>query len=1082
MQVSNLPTSLAHWKRYINQAFKIIEDTTSVISFGQHKVEIIIYNLNKFRQNLFKKPSTYITPKTSKILFNFLHTCAAFISFISQYQEDNFLSYLIDHNLNYQYQELAKLWHSWNSQASSLLIESFEDITCLNFANSQDLKVIRKAIFHVISSSKLPVPITNILNRKLDSINQILSKIELVESLPTPNIITRSQFEKIKDIGKGAYAVVILAKMLPDGQEVAVKELKNVQLNYRNLLSLKRELNSLLQLEHPNILQFIGVTVTPPFCIATAFLNNRSLFENLRGGPPLTPFQEQKIAVGMARGLEYLDAMRFIHRDFKSQNVLLDDKYNAVICDFGISRQIGPKMTCELGTAQWTAPEVLVTDKNAPNYDNSADTYSYSIVLWEMIAKKLPFQGMYPVQAVFHVLTKGARPEFPTGDQAPPAPLKKLIEQCWSQDPRKRPKMSVVRKALEDCKAVFKGIDDPMDFVNNERKSGDSDDDSSDEKPVTYRDAFLKWVEETKPEHERIMKIALDSAEREEKALIEKLHTLNPLDSSATKLLQHLYSIDYPLSLQLFQDILRLSNQTLSISVQDIAFDIMKQILSRDDITDISDPEEIIDALIVMMEEQPLFVITAIKLIAGKIKDVNHIVEKFLKMTQSHATLDIIQIILSQNKDRIDAALAIHVFESFHGQFSITFYRFIMNVFGARKEFLPLACRTLVYLSLYVKGLGKLCQSDFDYVKSILNFKEIEKESRASLQQALDSISICCTDSDSTINETMGLIMLKMLVPKCFEYNTTDPILPLLCYCATIDSLQEPIMQISGLWDLIQKALDENIQHEEKIQKNTSTVSIFSMLSSSLSKSNLLDPSKGILNYQNTTENNVRYINYRSALTLIETLPIVENPEIRNHIWTQLMKSFTPKYDRFAAKTIGSLLNRSKEFSTVELIPTILEVLSQSRNYDIVLTCLELLYSFDKDSFKNLIDGNFLNLLINIMSLDNSDINLCIGQLLYKISESGIDEIPFEVNLFSSILVYLYDPKTSHFDDAEPFIRFLCVACKSRKVLFFLQKRYFVKYIEQLPWRYPNSQKVPEVIQFCAETLTKYYPLTRYVD
>ena len=84
----------------------------------------------------------------------------------------------------------------------------------------------------------------------------------------------------------------------------------------------------------------------------------------------LSPLDKLKIATGMARGLEYLAAMHFVH-DFKSQNVLLGDDMNTIICDFDISRITGPHMTTELGTDQWTAPEVL--SPNSPPYDTTAD-------------------------------------------------------------------------------------------------------------------------------------------------------------------------------------------------------------------------------------------------------------------------------------------------------------------------------------------------------------------------------------------------------------------------------------------------------------------------------------------------------------------------------------------------------------------------------------------------------------------------------------------------------------------------------------------------------------------------------------
>ena len=937
--VANLPTSLGQWKRYFDQTFNIIEELIPVVSFGHNKIEFILSNLYKFRSQYLNNHAPAVPPKEGCVLFEFFKTCTAFIAFISQYTAENLLNYFVSHHINYQYEELSQLWDAWSVQSSLLLIDSFTDLSKFNYVNYRDLKLIHKALSHLIKRSKISIPVENVLKEKIDDILLILTLTSYELDQTSPGIIHHSDFEYIKEIGRGAFATVMLAKYKPTGQEIAVKELKQVQLTKRNVVTLKRELNILLKLKHPNILRFIGVTVTPPFCIETAYINNGSLFDRLRCNKSLSPFDKQKIALCMARGLEYLDAMRFIHRDFKSQNVLLDNDCNAVICDFGISRQLGPKMTPEIGTAQWTAPEVLSPSQT--NYDTSADTYSFAIVMWELATKKLPFYNLRQTQVAASVLLKGLRPEFPDDDSVP-YELRKLIEQSWAQDPRQRPKMSQIRKSLQKCEAFFKGLNDEDDEIkeikdeptsesikdksehkdkddeiqeeeedksepnnndNNdseskkdkskskedevqeeeedksesheekyqsdskeerycsdsngkqkenkertfeqdykkteEKKTATSDqndqkdsknesstnkpqqnDDESNSKEASsqkqsssentpknknYKTEFLKWVEETKSEHKRIMKIARDSAAREEAMLLEKLHTLNPLDSSALKVIEQLYHIDYPLTIQLFEEILRLTNQTLSIPVQDAAFDVMKQILSRDDVTTVIDTSKIIDELVTMMDTQPLFLITAVKIIAGKINNIEEMVNKFLRMTQSHVTLELIQALISKNKSRLDKnpGFIIDIFKSLHGQFAVAFFRFMMAMFGPKVEFLKHACETIVYLSLFIKELAKLCETDVEYVKNMLNMPELKDEGRGALQQTLDMISVVFINPGSEVNEKMVSIIIKFVVEKCFEFDSHNPILPLLCICSTVESKREEISKIDQIWTYI---------------------------------------------------------------------------------------------------------------------------------------------------------------------------------------------------------------------------------------------------------------------------------------
>lgn len=1166
--VTNLPSSLGQWKRYFDQTFNIIEELIPVISFGQNKIEFLLANLYKFRSSYIADHQPAVSPKEASILFEFFKTCTAFISFISQYTSENVLDYFITHHVNYQYEELSQLWNAWSVQSSLLLIDSFTDMTQFNYLNYRDLKLIHKALLHLVRKSKISIPVENVLREKLDDILLILTLTSYKIDQNSPGIIHHSDFEYIKEIGRGAFATVMLAKYLPTGQEIAVKELKQVQLTKRNVVTLKRELDILLKLKHPNILRFIGVTVTPPFCIETAYINNGSLFDRLRSNNLLTPFEKQKIALCMARGLEYLDAMRFIHRDFKSQNVLLDNDCNAVICDFGISRQIGPKMTPEIGTAQWTAPEILAPSQT--NYDTSADTYSFAIVMWELATKKLPFYNLRQTQVAASVLTKGLRPDFPDDDSIP-YEMRKLIEQSWAQDPRQRPKMTQIRKSLQKCEAFFKGLCEEEEVIeaknkstsesrkdkseskeykdesnedksetnedksesninkteskedkseSSERKSeskdetneSDSDekekkkrkskgsskdsntdkeqsDDESESKETSnrkqseksssshqnnYKEEFLKWVEETKGEHKRIMKIARDSAAREEALLLEKLHTLNPLDSSALKVIEQLYHIDYPLTLQLFEEILRLTNQTLSIPVQDAAFDVMRQILSRDDVTKVIEINKIVDELTTMMDTQPLFLITAIKIIAGKIKDIEEMVEKFLRMTQSHVTLEVIQALISKNKSKTSSDLLIHVFTTLHGQFSIAFFRFMMAMFGPRKEFLPYACQNIVYLSLFIKELAKLCETDVEYVKEMLSMPELKDEGRGALQQTLDMISAVFISPDSDIDEKMVSIIIKFIVQKCFEFQSQSPILPLLCICSSVESKREEIAQMDFVWRLIMAGITTSIDKHESttVTNQAATGAISASPNSSKSKSKFISS----FNFNNISNSNIITINHKSALILVENIPLCENQNIRIEIWNKLVQAFIKSHDPYSAHAISSLLKRSTEFDYNDLIPTILEGVRNENNRMFCLTSLKLSRALNADADKVLIDGNIFDFICLQIPKKDNVINKSIAKLLIKMVQTMDDEFPFTSDLFGTILIFLYDQETQ-FEVAKQFIVFLSNACKSQRILFFLQKRYFVKYIEQLPWRYENEAEVAEVIEYCVTCLTKFYPL-----
>ena len=103
-----------------------------------------------------------------------------------------------------------------------------------------------------------------------------------------------------------------------------------------------------------------------------------------------------------AAGMEYLHLHQpiIIHRDLKSQNLLLDKSWTTKVADFGISRVKGMTATMtRIGTPQWMAPEVLREEK----YSEKADIWSYGVVLWELVTLRPPFDGVSPLAVIYNV-------------------------------------------------------------------------------------------------------------------------------------------------------------------------------------------------------------------------------------------------------------------------------------------------------------------------------------------------------------------------------------------------------------------------------------------------------------------------------------------------------------------------------------------------------------------------------------------------------------------------------------------------------------------------------------------------------
>ncbi|GJD06453.1 Probable serine/threonine-protein kinase [Galdieria sulphuraria] len=248
-------------------------------------------------------------------------------------------------------------------------------------------------------------------------------------------------------IGQGGFGQVYKARFR--GTAVAVKTISAMALVNQNAVKeFQSEVAVLCTLRHPNVILFMGACTRPPHLfIVTEFMSKGTLFDILhRYRVPMNWSLMKRMALDVCRGMTYLHASKLLHRDLKSSNLMLDDHFTVKVGDFGLTRLIatqtqGP-MTGQCGTFQYMAPEVLA---NQP-YSEKADVYSFGIILWEMVAKQLPYYGIQPMQVAVAVLSKQMRPPMPPSC---PAPLAQLIQSCWQQDPSRRPSFPEIMKLLE---------------------------------------------------------------------------------------------------------------------------------------------------------------------------------------------------------------------------------------------------------------------------------------------------------------------------------------------------------------------------------------------------------------------------------------------------------------------------------------------------------------------------------------------------------------------------------------------------------------------------------------------------------
>lgn len=264
---------------------------------------------------------------------------------------------------------------------------------------------------------------------------------------PVPRI-QNEDIQTMEFIGAGSYGTVRKGKWISQNKLIAIKRLPTINPN-------EREIEVLTFLRHKNIILFYGIVVDAAgYGIVTEFAEHGSLWDYLRSKHAERLNNEIVLswALNIAEGMEYLHftaPQSVIHRDLKSKNVVISTDMVCKLCDFGSSKfheNTIKQSSILAGTMAWMAPEVI----KESIVSISSDTYSFGIVLWELLTCKAPYDDMENLQVAWVVTMKGERPHIPNEC---PKEFKVLIQSCWKEDPSSRPNFKCIVKIIESLKS-----------------------------------------------------------------------------------------------------------------------------------------------------------------------------------------------------------------------------------------------------------------------------------------------------------------------------------------------------------------------------------------------------------------------------------------------------------------------------------------------------------------------------------------------------------------------------------------------------------------------------------------------------
>ncbi|MGD9344658.1 MAG: protein kinase [Candidatus Aminicenantes bacterium] len=260
----------------------------------------------------------------------------------------------------------------------------------------------------------------------------------------------------VEELGRGGMGVVYKAEDTKLKRAVALKflppELTHIPEIHERFM---REAQAAAGLDHPNICtvyEFDQADKTS--FISMAYIEGQSLKTKLESGP-LELEETLGIAEQVAEGLKEAHKKGIVHRDIKCGNIMVTEKGQTKIMDFGLARTADRTLLTKEGSTMGTVAYMSPEQTQGEKVDHRTDIWSFGAVLYEMLTGNLPFKGEHE-QAVVHSIQKekpepisNLRPEVPTS-------IEQVVSKALEKGPDKR--YQKIDEIIDDLKSISVGI------------------------------------------------------------------------------------------------------------------------------------------------------------------------------------------------------------------------------------------------------------------------------------------------------------------------------------------------------------------------------------------------------------------------------------------------------------------------------------------------------------------------------------------------------------------------------------------------------------------------------------------------
>ncbi|MBU1337616.1 MAG: protein kinase [Acidobacteria bacterium] len=265
------------------------------------------------------------------------------------------------------------------------------------------------------------------------------------------------RYRIIQELGRGGMGVVYKAQDTKLKRTVALKFLPHELTHIPEIKErFIREAQAAAALDHPNICTVYEFDeAEEKTFISMAYIDGRSLKKKIDSGP-LEISEALKLAIQAAEGLQEAHRKGVVHRDIKSANIMVTDKGQAKIMDFGLARVSGTTLMTQEGMTMGTIAYMSPEQARGEGVDHRTDIWSFGVVLYEMFGGRLPFKGEFDQAVVYSILHENPKP---VTDVRPEIPMSigQVVAKALEKNRDKR--YQSIDDLVEDLRSISEGIE-----------------------------------------------------------------------------------------------------------------------------------------------------------------------------------------------------------------------------------------------------------------------------------------------------------------------------------------------------------------------------------------------------------------------------------------------------------------------------------------------------------------------------------------------------------------------------------------------------------------------------------------------